>query len=68
MPSESNSKYKCLTGKDVLQEKAASVKRFECSPLGNVSKKQTSIAEKQNQVLGKARGSNTKLLITKSKC
>ena len=41
-----------MTGKDVLPErdlleKAAAIKRFECSLLGKESKKQTSVAEKQ---------------------
>ena len=45
------SKYEFLTGKDVLPEKdllgkAATLKRFEYSPLGSELKKQTSVAEK----------------------
>ena len=45
-------KYDFLTGNDVLPqkdllEKAATMKRFEYSPLGKELKKQTSVAEKQ---------------------
>ena len=45
------SKYEFLTGKDVLPEKdllgkAATLKRFEYSPLGSELKKQTSVVEK----------------------
>ena len=45
-------KYEFLTGKDVLPEKdlvekAAALKRFECSPLGKELKKQINVAEKQ---------------------
>ena len=45
------SKYEFLTGKDVLPEKdllakAAPIKEFEYSPLGQELKKQTSAAEK----------------------
>ena len=52
------SKYKFLTGKDVLPEKyllekAAALKRFEYSPLGKKLKAQTSIAEKQLRKLKK---------------
>ena len=41
-----------MTGKDVLAkkdllEKAATIKRFEYSPLGKELKKQTNVAEKQ---------------------
>ena len=41
-----------MTGKDVLPErdlleKAAAIKRFECSLLGKESKRKTSVAEKQ---------------------
>ena len=41
-----------MTGKDVLPkkdllEKAATIKRFEYSPLGKELKKQTNVAEKQ---------------------
>ena len=35
-------KYKFLTGKDVLPEKAVTIKRFEYSQLGSQLKKQTS--------------------------
>ena len=35
-------KYEFLTGKDVLPEKAVTIKRFEYSPLGSELKKQTS--------------------------
>ena len=50
------SKYQFLTGKDNLLtkdllEKAATVKRFEYSPLGQELKKQTSVAEKQYKKL-----------------
>ena len=46
------SKYEFLTGKDVLPEKywleiAATLKRFEYSPLGKELKKQTNVEEKQ---------------------
>ena len=52
-------KYEFLTSEDVLPqkhllEKAATMKRFEYSPLGTVLKVQTGIAEKQYQVLPKA--------------
>ena len=45
-------KYGFLTGKDVLPEKdllqkAATIKRFECLPLGKELKAQTDIAKKQ---------------------
>ena len=48
------SKYEFLTDTDVLPEKdllekATALKRFEYSPLGKESKKQTSVAEKQYQ-------------------
>ena len=48
------SKYEFLTGEDVLPkkdllEKAASIKRFEYSPLCKELEKQTSIAEKHHQ-------------------
>ena len=48
------SKYEFLTGKDVLPEKdllekAATMKRFEYSPLSKELKKQTSVGEKQYQ-------------------
>ena len=51
-------KYEFLTGKDVLPEKdllekAATMKRFEYSPLGKELKKQTSVAEKQYQSFDK---------------
>ena len=47
-------KHEFMTGKDVLLEKglvekAATMKRFESSPLGSELIKQTSIAEKQYQ-------------------
>ena len=50
------SKYEFLTGKDILLEKgllekAAAMKRFECSLLGKELKKQTSVAEKRYQKL-----------------
>ena len=53
-PSGNASKYEFLIGKDVLTEKdllekAASMKRFENSPLGKELKKETSAAEKQYQ-------------------
>ena len=52
------SKYEFLTGDNVLPEKdllekAAIIKRFEYSPLSSELKKQTDIAEKQNQGLDK---------------
>ena len=45
------SKYEFLTSKDILTEinqleKAATMKKFEYSPLGKELKKQTSVAEK----------------------
>ena len=48
------SKYEFLIGKDVLpkkylQGKAATIKRFEYSPLGKELKVQTDIAKKQYQ-------------------
>ena len=51
-------KYDFLTGNDVLPqkdllEKAATMKRFEYSPLGKELKKQTSVAEKQYQSFDK---------------
>ena len=50
------SKYEFLTGKDVLPkkdllEKAATMKRFEYSPLGKELKAQTDIAKKKYQKL-----------------
>ena len=52
LSSANVSKYEFLSGKDVLPEKyllrkAAAMKRFEYSSLGNKLKKQTSVAEKQ---------------------
>ena len=52
------SKYVFLTGKVVvtekdLLEKAATMKRFEYSPLGKELKKQTSVAKKQFQSFNK---------------
>ena len=52
------SKYEFLTCKDVLPEKdlleeAATMKRFEYSPLGKELKAQTDIAKKQYSPLGK---------------
>ena len=49
-------KYEFLTGKDVLPEKgllekAATIKRFQYSSLGNELKKQTDIAKKEYQGL-----------------
>ena len=46
------SKHEFLTSKDILTEinqleKAATMKKFEYSPLGKELKKQTSVAEKQ---------------------
>ena len=51
LSSANVSKYEFLTGKDVLPEKdllakAAPIKEFEYSPLGQELKKQTSAAEK----------------------
>ena len=48
-----------LTGEDVLPEKvllekAATIKRFEYSPLGSELKRQTDIAKKQYKKLDKA--------------
>ena len=55
------SKYEFLTDKDVLPakdllEKAATMKRFEYSPLGKELKAQTDIAKKQYQKLGDSIG------------
>ena len=49
------SKYEFLTGEDVLPEKgllekAATIKRFEYSPLGKELKKQTDIAKDQDKL------------------
>ena len=54
--SRNVSKYEFLNGKDVLPEidsleKAAAIKRFEYSPLGNKLKAQTENAKKQYQKL-----------------
>ena len=59
------SKYKFLTGRDVLVEKdmlgkSAALKRFEYSPLGKEFKAQTGAAEKQYQKLDKVFESNKK--------
>ena len=48
-------KYEFLTGEDVLPEKgllekAATIKRFEYSPLGKELKKQTDIAKDQDKL------------------
>ena len=48
-------KYEFLTGEDVLSEKgllekAATIKRFEYSPLGKELKKQTDIAKDQDKL------------------
>ena len=56
MSSGNASKHEFLTGKDVLPEKdllekAATMKRFEYSPLGKELKAQTDIAKKQYQKL-----------------
>ena len=50
--SSGKGKYEFLTGKGQL-EKAATIKRFEYSPLGSELKKQTDIAKKQYQGLEK---------------
>ena len=52
LSSRNVSKYEFLTGKDVLPEKdlpekAATIKTFEHSPLGQELKAQTDLAEKQ---------------------
>ena len=57
------SKYEFLTGKDVLPgkdlvEKAATIKRFEYSPLGKELNKQTCVAEKQYRKFDNAFESN----------
>ena len=59
------SKYKFLTGKDVLPKeyllgKAAALKRFEYSPLGKELKAHTSAEEKQYWKLDKVFESNKK--------
>ena len=59
LSSRNVSKYELLTGEDVLPEKglpekAATIKRFEYSPLGSELKRQTDIAKKQYQELEKA--------------
>ena len=56
LPSGNVNKYGFLTGKDVLPkkdllEKAATIKRFECSPLGKELKAQTDIAKGQYKFL-----------------
>ena len=56
LSSENISKFEFLTGKDVLPEKdllekAATIKRFEYSPLDKELKAQTDIAKKQYQKL-----------------
>ena len=56
LTSGNASKYEFLTGKDVVREKnliekAATIKRFEYSPLGSELKKQTSMAKKTVQGL-----------------
>ena len=56
LPSGNVNKYRFLTGKDVLPkkdllEKAATIKRFECSPLGKELKAQTDIAKGQYKFL-----------------
>ena len=58
LSSRNASKYKFLTGKDVLSEKEllekdATMKRFEYSPLGKELKAQTDIVKKQYQGLNK---------------
>ena len=57
------SKYEFLTGKDFLPEKcllekAATLKKYEYSPLGKEIKGKTSAAEKQYQKLDKVFESN----------
>ena len=54
------SKYQFLTGKDVLPDKAAALKRFEYLPLGKELKAQTNVAEKQYQKLNKIFESDNK--------
>ena len=61
--SENVSKCELLTGKDVLPEKdllekAATMKKYEYSPLGKKLKAQTDIAKKQYEGLDKAVISN----------
>ena len=58
MPSGNVNKYEFLTGEDILLEegifeKAATIKRFEYSPLGSELEKQTDLAKKQYQGLDK---------------
>ena len=53
LSSENVGKYELLTGNDVLLEKAATIKRFEYSPLGRELKKQTDIVKDQYQRLEK---------------
>ena len=58
VPLRNVARYEFLTSEDVLQEKdmlekAATIKRFEYSPLCVESKKQTDIAEKEYQILDK---------------
>ena len=65
LSSENVGKYKFLCGKDVLPgknllENAAVIKRFEYSPLAIELKKQTSVAEKQQQKLEKTFELNVK--------
>ena len=65
LSSRNISKYEFLTGKYVLPEKhwlqkAAALKWFEISPLGKKLKVQTSVTEKQYQMLDKVFQSNKK--------
>ena len=51
LSSRNVSKFEFLTGKNVLSEKSATIKRFEYSPLGKELKAKIHIAKKQYQNL-----------------
>ena len=51
--SSGNGRYEFSVAEDILLEKAATIKRFEYSPLDSNWKKQTDIAKIQNQGLGR---------------
>ena len=69
LPSGNVGKYELLTGKDVLSEKdllenAATIKRFEYSPLGKAFEKQTNVIKKHTEVINKKEDKRNKLLKT----
>ena len=58
-----------MTGRDVLPEnelleKAATLKRFEYSPLGKAFEKQTNVITKQTEVINKKEDKRNKFLKT----